>query len=599
MRTKIPSVAYFSMEFGIERLPLFAGGLGVLAGDSMKSFADLGRPVVGVGLLYNKGSFHQKLTEDGWQTEWYERFDPTGLMKYNFNNVSVPIKGKELYLNSWRFDVIGENGGRVPIYLLDTNGNNHERPWEDSICTSPYPASCSPERLSQEQVLGTGGVRTIKALGYEIDKYHFNECHPALAVLELIKIYGSMEEVKKHTVFTTHTSLPAGFDSYPRDMAEDVLGSQFPSAEYMKDLTGNYDLNMGKLTMALSPNAFAVSPLHEKVSKYLFRDFPNIENLYSIDNGVHLQTWASPEIQKLFDRLTNREWRTNPKILEEKILEVSDEEAWAVHKRSKERLGEFASRDPRVKGTAQYDPEKLTIYFGRRFTHYKQPTLIFDDPERLAQMGKDIQIFISGKAHPHDIEGKNLIKEVFRNMKELEKYVSIWFIEDYDMQVAKYVIRGSDVLLNTPMRLLEASGTSGMKAAVNFVPQLSIPDGWWIPREPPKGYKLRKGLIEGVTGWGIGRVPTEEDIILLFSERGNEIRERDRKSDAENLYDKLEHELIPLFKGDKTSWIKVGKNAAAHNSSYYNTHRVVKEYLERAYLQGEMPSEQEVFMTTT
>lgn len=577
-------VAYFCTEFGREGLP-FGGGLGILAGDYTKSAADLGLPVVGIGLLYSQGNFHQKLSEDGWQTEWYEKFDPTGIMTYHSKDVTVPIEGRDVKLNAWKFSVVGETGHVVPIFFLDTEGNNHDRPWDDNICNILYPSKHPYERITQEQVLGTGGVRTLDALGYKnIEIYHLNEGHAALAGLELLKKYGSVEETKKRMVFTTHTPVPAGMEQFTRELAEQVLGNDLPSKDYMRSLTGAENLNMARLAMALSSESFGVSSLHAQVSKYLFNDFPNMDKLYRIDNGIHLQTWTAPPVQKLYDILTYGEWRLRPKSLE-KILELSPEQVLNVHKISREKLGEFLNNDPKVKGSAYYNPAKLTIGFARRFATYKQATLLFEQFERLRNLGDDIQIVFSGKAHPGDNSGKEVIKEVFRYMSELKGQVSIWFIEDYDMRTAKYMVRGVDLWLNNPEKLKEASGTSGMKAAANFIPQLSIPDGWSVFQEPAEGYSLPKGLIEGVTGWSIGEEPTEADFPILLGD--NQYIQRQRRenmnSDAERLYDKLEEIIIPLFKENKTGWSDVMKWAAAHNAPWFNSHRMVEQYFERAY----------------
>ena len=574
-------VAYFCMEFGIEGLP-FGGGLGILAGDFLKSSADLGLPVVGVGLLYSQGNFRQKLLPDGWQQEWYDRFDPSGRMKYYPTNAKVSIEGREVSLNVFNYHVVGETEKIVPLLLIDTNGNHAGRPWDDFICNVLYPAGHPYQRLTQEQVLGTGGVRVLEDLGYKVEIYHPNEGHAALAGLELLAKSGSVEEARKHMVFTTHTPVPAGIDHFARELAEQVLGQNLPSRDYMRNLTGTDDLNMARLAMALSSQAFGVSPLHSAVSRYMFHDYPNMGNLHSIDNGIHLQTWTAPEVQKLYDSITRREWRLNPKSLES-ILQLPEEQILDVHRRSRERLGEFLGRDPRVKGYSDYDPERLTIGFARRFATYKQATLIFEQLDRLIRMGNDIQIVFAGKAHPSDNPGKEVIKDVFRYMGHLRGRVPVWFIEDHDMQIAKYMVRGVDLWLNNPQRLLEASGTSGMKAAANFVPQISIIDGWSVPQEPAPGYTLPKGLIEGVTGWSIGRAPSESDFSELLTGHNSHAIREERRRDALDLADKLEHIIIPLFRKDKKGWATVMRGAAAHNAPWFNSHRMARQYFEEVY----------------
>ena len=579
---KAPVIAYYSAEVGIEGQPL-GGGLGILAGDATKSFADLGLPVVVVSLLYGKGSFHQRLSPDGWQTEQYHGFDPTGRMTYHPKIAKVPIEGRDVGVSAWVLPIVGVTEHIVPLINLDTNENNEGRPYDDKISDALYPSEHLYWRLTQEQVLGKGGVRALYALGYkDVQVHHANEGHAALAGLEIIAKYGSVEEARKHFVFTTHTPIPAGLDVFPRQLAEQVLIGEMPSREYIRSLTGTEDLNMARLAMALAGQAFGVSPLHAEVSKYMFADFPNINKLYSIDNGVHLATWASPQVQKLYDSLTNREWRLHPEKLE-RILELSEEQVLNAHGVPREQLGYFLNNSPRIKGNAQYNPEKLTIGFARRFATYKQATLLFEDIERLVKLGKDVQIVFAGKAHPSDTPGKEVIKEVFRYMKQLEGKVSIWFVEDYDIQVAKYLVRGVDVWLNNPERLLEASGTSGMKAAANFVPQLSILDGWSVPQEPAAGYTLPKGLIEGTTGWAIGRAPSQQEFIELLGPNASNKRHEDRKTDALDLYGKLENVIVPLFKNDGKAWARVMRAAAAHNAPWFNSHRMVQQYFEQAY----------------
>jgi starch phosphorylase len=584
------TIASFCNEFGIENLPA-GGGLGFLEGDAIKSAADLGIPLVGVGLLYSRGNFHQKLSEDGWQTEWYRRFDPTGKMTLLQTDVSVDIEGREVRLNAWQYNHVGENS-IVPILYIDTDGNNHNRPWDDNICNELYPGEWY-WKLTQFQVLGKGGVKTLKNLGYDIKVYHLNEGHPALACLEILREEKCINKTRKKIVSTTHTSVPAGIPEFSKEQTEQVLGCDFIEKNSIKELTGVDYLNMTRLMFSLSENSYAVGHLHEIVSKHKFNDYPNIKNLYHIDNGVHIQTWASPEVQKLFDTLTNREWRINPKSLE-KIISLSDRDVWNSHIRSRQRLGEFIQRgldgqEPRVKGNSSFKEDKLTIGYARRMAGYKQANLMFDDINQLAELGKDIQIIISGKSHPSDNHGKNIIKDIFLKKKELDGKVSIWFLEDYDMEIGKYLVRGVDLWLNNPQLFEEASGTSGMKAAANFIPQFSGLDGWAYPREPAKGYLFPRGLIDGVTGWSLGRMPTKEDLLLFFSENGNKIREQERKKCSEDFYDKLKYEIIPLFKnhkiklGKEKSYTKIMKQACAYNASWFNTHRMVRERCEKAY----------------
>jgi glycogen phosphorylase len=568
--SKKAKVAYFCMEFGIEDM-VYGGGLGILAGDFIKSCADLALPVVGVGLLYNDGNFHQELNEDGVQTEYYKKFFPEKFMT-PVSSVDVQIEGRDVRANVWQFDVKGEKS-TVPILYLDTKNQNPGRPWDENICSRLYPAE-HYERLTQEHILGTGGVKALDVLDYEIEKYHMNEGHAALLGLALIKKYG-FDEARKRIVFTTHTCVPAGIDEFPRSLGDQVLKEHFLSETELKSLTGSSNLNMMRLAIALSSQSFGVSQIHEQVSKYLFNNFPRINKLYSINNGVHLPTWTAKEVQELYDSISN--WRQNPESLEN-VLSLQDEQVLNVHNVQKQRLAKFIRTDERVKGNAEFSEDKLTIGFARRFTAYKQATLLFEQIDRLRLLGKDIQIVFSGKAHPRDNGGKEIIKEVFNHMKELKGEVAMWFIEDYNIEVAKYLTRGVDLWLNNPQRCLEASGTSGMKAAANFIPQMSIIDGWWTPIEQGGG------LIEGVTGWAIGRMPDKSDISMLS--QNNESKEfsnsLNKSRDAEDFYNTLETFIIPAFK-DKNEWVQIMKGASARNASRFNTHRMAKEYFERAY----------------
>lgn len=335
MNDKKRRVAYFCMEFGIEGMP-FGGGLGILAGDFIKSCADLELPVVGVSLLYNYGNFHQKLSDDGLQTEYYEKFSAEKMRDVE-NTISVPIEDRSVAVNSKILDVKGLKSS-VPIIYLYTNGNNHDRPWDENICNVLYPTSPSYERLTQEQVLGVGGARMLESFGFDVDIYHMNEGHSALLGLELIKKYG-VEEAKKRIVFTTHTPVPAGIDEFSVELVQKVIGGII-SQEELCDFTGSEKLNMMRLALACSSNSFGVSELHSKVSKYWFNNFPNIRNLYSVDNGVHLPTWTSPEVKYLYDRATNEEWRINPSTLEN-IVNLSDNAVLSAHECSRKRLAEF------------------------------------------------------------------------------------------------------------------------------------------------------------------------------------------------------------------------------------------------------------------
>jgi len=590
-------VAYGCAEYGLEN-HVYAGGLGFIAGDYAKSCADLGHRVVFFGLSYNKGAPHQRLTADGWQEDYYKRFLPPGSVSRVKTNVKIYLQGKNVNICAREFGIPGEKS-TAPLILMDVDGDFLENNEFKSDFDYLYPSQdeMPRERLVQEQVLGRGGVRVLEELGYKnIKVYHSNEGHVAFAFLELMdrKYRGNGDKIKK--VYTTHTPILAGHDRFNEGLASFVLGEEFTSKiKVLEGLNcfdyypnGERKLNMTKLAMASSDEIFGVSSLHAKVSRYLFKDYPNIKKMYSVDNGVHLQTWASDEMQLLFDELTDREWRTNPKTLES-ALELQDQQVLKVHDIQTERLGEFLTgvveapshkiftncKDPKY-----FDTKKLIIGFARRAAPYKQATLLFEEIDELRELGKYVNIVYALKAHPKDNPGKEVIKEFFRYMDALKGEVPIIFVSDYNDYVAKHLVRGVHLWLNTPQRLLEASGTSGMKCAVNGVPQMSTIDGWFVPHQEIEGYIHPKGLVEGKTGWGIGRVPTEKDFFdLLESGKRYEIRDKERKEDAKELVTKLKEVIIPAF-NDKKVWAEIMKSTIAFNASWYNTHRMANHYKE-------------------
>jgi len=576
-------IAYFCAEHGHDG-HILNGGLGILAADLLKSAADLGLPFVGVGLYYKMGNYHQQLTADGWQHETYRPVFQNGLMDMPAAQINVPMKWGDITLDSLIYTVNSSVRGHGKpahlVYLNDQDNMDVLYPGDD----------LKVKRLIQEMELGIGGVRMLDALGFDkIQVYHSNEGHAALLTFALREKYGSYEEAKKHMVFTTHTPVPAGIDIYSKEVAEQVIPpSMLP--EIYRASGGSY-LHMMKLAMASSHKSFAVSRLHQQVSQNIFCDFPNMEQLTYIDNGIHIPTWASPEVARLYDNVTNNEWRLNPKVLEEKLLDVPEDRILGSREFARERLCRFINGDRRAIKNTDFNLDRLTIGFARRFATYKQATLIFEDIDRLRDLGKDIQLVFAGKAHPGDYPGKHVIKEIFRYMREY-KDIPICFIEDYDIRIARYMVQGVDLWLNTPERLREAAGTSGMKAAANFVPQLSIIDGWWNPQNPPPGYRLPKGLVigprgeQGITGWGIGRLPTEMDFLLLSdNERARAVRARDRISDSANAIDTLKYDILPLWNPNKsfhnkTEWARIGSNAAAYNVSWFNSHRMALQYME-------------------
>lgn len=592
---KDAKVAYYCMEYGIEGL-IYHGGLGVLSGDFFKSCADLRLPLVGVGLLYSSGNWHQKLSADShyWQEKWNDFVKPK--VEYHPEKVSLSVQGRTVFLTAGNFNVYSSIPGSdyfVPIELIETKGNNGDRHWDNNITSDLYPGD-DYHKLVQQHVLGTGGPRMLDALGYNniiID--HMNEGDAALLGLERAKKYGSLEEAIRHIIFTTHTAVPAGRPSFNWSLAKDILRDMLPSDEESTKLINDPYLNVMKLALALSSRAFGVSWLHSEVSKVQFKEYPNISKISSIDNGVHT-SWASEEFKQLYDREISPMWRLEPRLLEQVNDNVSEEQVLRAHEPARLRLAEFKRNEKNIDGRerainfgAVYDPRKITIGYARRFATYKQATLVFKELDRLRKLGKDVQLVFAGKSHPADENGKNVIQEVFRYMRDLQGDVGIWFVEDYDLRVARYLVQGVDLWLNTPKIFEEASGTSGMKAALNGIPHFSVVDGWFYPQQPSYGYNLPHGLIEGVTGWGIGIVPSAEDIHFFLDESTKNIaRYNEWEEHSKDLITKLEEVIIPLWKSggdnftDKKEWAKVMKGSIAHNAAWFSSHRMATQYFD-------------------
>jgi glycogen phosphorylase len=609
-----PLVAYFSAEFGVtECLPIFAGGLGVLAGDHLKAASDLGLPLVGVGLLYQEGYFHQYLNQAGWQQEAYEERDFRALPLYMERRdgkpvrVKVPHPGREVLAQVWRADV-----GRVPLFLLDTNLEEN-RPEDRDITDQLYGGDLEL-RLRQEIVLGIGGVRALAALGLDPPIYHMNEGHSALTAVERTRRHvgvggigfdAALEASAAGTVFTTHTPVPAGHDAFPPDLLFQYLG------EYADELgigrerflaLGRPDgaapadlFNMTILALRLSAASNGVSRLHGTVTRAMWRGlWPGVPEddvpIGHITNGVHLPSWISVDMNQLYDRYLGPRWREEPgdESIWGRAERIPAEELWRTHERRRERLVAFARRRLRAQrrrrgaGEAELraadevlDPQALTIAFARRFATYKRALLLFRDPDRLAAILNDparpAQIIVAGKAHPRDDAGKALIQRIVELSRQPEFQRRIVFLEDYDLPTARYLVQGADVWLNTPRRPLEASGTSGMKAAANGVLNLSVLDGWWV-----EAWELN-GARRGRAGWTIGA-----------GEEYQNHEEQDR-IEADALYALLETQIVPAFydRGPDRlprEWTDRMKQSIARLSPVFNTNRVVSEYTEQYYL---------------
>ena len=583
-------VAYFSMEIALENaMPSYSGGLGVLAGDTIRAAADIRLPMVAVSLLYRRGFFTQRLADDGSQTEEPVEWNVEKFLVEEAPRVTVCLEDRQVKLRAWRYTVKGVRGYEVPIYFLDADLPDND-PRDRELTGSLYGGD-PYYRLSQEMLLGIGGVRMLRALGHtELMRYHMNEGHAALLTLELLQeeakragrtsIKGEdIERVRSKCVFTTHTPVPAGHDKFPVEFLTRVNPEQIrifdekdpSSAELVKSflqVEKDYpnlleaarkgaSLNMTYLALSLSNYINGVAKLHGEVSR---RMFPNVP-IEAITNGVHAATWTSQPFRDLFDRHIPS-WREDNYSLRG-ALGLPPEEVWAGHLLAKHDLLEAVRR----KTGLRLDPELFTIGFARRATGYKRADLILSDLDRLRRMAKNVggfQIVFAGKAHPQDSGGKDIIRHIFRAKKALKKAVNIVFLDNYNLDLGGKLTSGGDLWLNTPQYPLEASGTSGMKAALNGVPSLSILDGWWV-----------EGHIEGVTGWSIGeshrRDPSPETVA-------------DNALDAESLYSKLESVILPMFYEDRNRYLSIMQHAIAINGSFFNTQRMVQQYITDAYL---------------
>ena len=545
-------IAYFSMEMALdERLPTYSGGLGILAGDMLRSCADLGVPIVGVTLVHRCGYFRQVLSGSGEQQEMPEEWSPKARLVEMPRQVQVRLDGVPVSIRAWRLDVRGTTGKVVPVLMLDTD--LQENAPEHRHLTDSLYGGDERYRLSQEAVLGIGGIRMLEALGYSgIERVHLNEGHAALAALELLRrrpgrVPGpDFEGIRRMCVFTTHTPVPAGHDSFDLPQVAKVISEPIvDNALYM--LTGRERLNLTQLALNLSHYVNGVARSHEQVAQ---RIFPG-HDVHAITNGVHSGTWTSPSFASLFDRQLPG-WREDPAMLR-RAFGLGDEDLLAAHRAAKLSLLQEVEQRTRLR----LDASRLTLGFARRATAYKRTDLLFRDLERLRKIGRGhLQLIFAGKAHPRDEAGKELIRHVVDASRRLGNDVPLVYLANYDLRLAKKLISGVDVWLNTPARPLEASGTSGMKAAHNGVPSLSILDGWWL-----------EGWVEGVTGWAIGGPdPASDD------------------QDAAALYESLERRVVPAYEAGPHAWAQLMRQTIGLNASFFNTHRVVQQYVTNSYL---------------
>ena len=555
---KEKSIAYFSMEIAIDsRMPTYSGGLGILAGDTLRSCADLKVPAVAVTLLYEKGYFYQKLDDQGNQYELPFRWNSQDYLRPLPERIEVQIEGRSVGVRAWQYDIVGITGCSLPVVFLDTDLKENSD--YDRELTHYLYGGDEKYRLAQEIILGVGGIRMLRKLGYTgIKKYHMNEGHASLLVLELLRERRENEEamwdfegVRESCVFTTHTPVSAGHDHFSHDLVKNTLREEYVPLEIVKMLGGADGLNMTFLALNLSHYVNGVAKKHGEVSRGMFPGY----SIDSITNGVHSYTWTSESFRRMYDKYIPG-WAIDSFSLRYS-LGIPKQEIWEAHLESKKSLIDFVNKET----NAGMDHDTFTIGFARRATPYKRMHLIFSDIERLRRIVREvgkIQFVFAGKAHPKDWPGKELIKKVFAVSNQLREDIKIAYLTNYDMETGKMLTSGVDLWLNTPQRPMEASGTSGMKAVHNGIPNLSVLDGWWI-----------EGHIEGITGWSIGSKSVES---------GGDDR------DAQEIYDKLENVILPMYYKDTERWMDIMQHSIAFNASFFNTQRMVQQYVLNAYL---------------
>jgi glycogen phosphorylase len=600
-------IAYFSAEFALHQsLPIYAGGLGVLAGDHCKEASDLGVPLIGVGFMYPQGYFHQSLTADGWQQEVYEKLNWTGAPIEPAITpegkpciTAVPLGNRTVLVAVWRVLV-----GRVVLYLLDTDLEENA-PWDRDLSARLYGGD-RETRAQQEIILGVGGVRVLKAMGYTPSIYHLNEGHAAFVVLQRIRdlcesgatFESALAEVRRTTVFTTHTPVAAGHDAFPFHLVETHLAGAWGDLGGYRErflALGHYDngqgamFNMTALAMRASASINGVSRLHGEVTKQMWQPiWPGVPveklPIRSITNGVHASTWVSSEIGALLERHLGPTWldsHDDPAVID-RVMDIPDEELWAARQALRSFLFNFIRERARTRWTYEqvsaarivasatlFDQNTLTIGFARRFTGYKRPELIFSDPDRLARIltapGRAVQIVFAGKAHPADEAGKHHLQRIFRRALDPKFGGRIGFVDDYDLHVAHFLVQGCDVWMNNPRKPLEASGTSGMKAAINGTPHMSIGDGWWA---------------EGFTG--------ENGWLIEGQADPNDHGAQDW-ADAQAMYALIEEQLVPTFyerdgRGIPRRWLQIVKQSIRTVLPGFSARRMVKDYVREMYL---------------
>jgi starch phosphorylase len=557
-------IAYFSMEIALRPdMHTYSGGLGVLAGDSARSAADLDLPMVFVSLLSRAGYVRQEIDAEGRQATgpnpWrpQQRATPLGIM------TSLTIEGREVWVRPWFHRLLCPLGDGLPVLLLDTDLEQNQA--VDRQITSHLYGGDEAYRLKQEIVLGIGGGRLLQALGFNIRIFHLNEGHAALLTLHLLRGVRrdgnrdaaddparDVARVREHCVFTTHTPVEAGTDKFPYELVTRTLGNleDYVELAELKRLAGDDRLNMTRLALNLSGYVNGVSKRHAQTTAKMFPGY----DVRAITNGVHAATWTHASFARLYDAALPQ-WALEPEVLE-RADQISDEAIWAAHREAKR---ELLARVTDL-SSVELRPDLPVIGFARRMTEYKRAGLLFEDIERLAEIARrrPFQAVFAGLAHPRDEGGRSLIAQIHRHIRQLSNTVPMVFLANYDMEIAASLVAGVDIWLNTPLPPLEASGTSGMKAALNGVLNFSVLDGWWV-----------EGHIEGVTGWAIGD-----------GEAGSVVHRRG----ADDLHRKLENVVLPLYYDDRARWIWMMKQSISKIGSYFNSTRMMRRYAAEAYL---------------
>lgn len=554
-------VAYFSMEIGLKpAVPNYSGGLGVLAGDMLRAAADDAIPLVGVTLLYRRGFFRQRIDEIGNQTENPSEWKPEHHLELQPQRATVTVEGRAVRLRAWRFSIEGLTGHVVPVFLLDS-GDPENSEFDRGLTDNLYGGD-QHYRLCQEAVLGMGGIAMLRALGYpELSAYHMNEGHSALLTLALLKecmgergiaapTEADADTVRRRCVFTTHTPVPAGHDIFPPDQVRKVLSEDERKALDSLGCCPGGALNMTYLGLYFSRYINGVSRRHEQISQDMFPNYP----VNAVTNGVHAGTWMAQPLCDLFEQHIP-EWRRDNRYLRYAVS-IPVGEIWRAHNEAKRELLAEVTRRTDVR----LDPKTMTVGFARRATPYKRADLLLRDLDRLRRIAREVgplQILYAGKAHPSDEPGKDMIRRVSEAARALKDDVTVLYLENYDMAMGRFLCSGVDLWVNTPHKPQEASGTSGMKAAMNGIPSLSVLDGWWI-----------EGHFEGVTGWAVGDGWESESDVW---------------KESVSLYDKLEYLIVPMFYHRPMDYAEVMRSAIALNGSFFNAQRMISQYLLNAY----------------